>query len=163
MKTFKFSKVRKVKSPTRGTPESAGVDFYIPDIDFFSSDVKGDFEIKGDGSIVLEAGGSILIPSGIKAKIPKGHALIFFNKSGVSTKKNLQVGACVVDEDYQGEIHLHVFNFGGLSITLKRNEKLTQAILLPVNYSEPVEVPEEELFSVSTVRGSGGFGSTGLT
>ena len=88
-------------------------------------------------------------------------ALIAFNKSGVALKKNLFVGACVVDEDYQGEIHLHVVNVGTQSITIEGGEKLVQLVLLPVFYDTIEELKQEEWFSTTTERGAGGFGSTG--
>ena len=142
---MKISKIREVKSPSRGTPESAGIDFYIP---------KGIYAS-------LPPGESLCLPSGIKANVPAGHALIAFNKSGIAVKKDLIVGACVVDEDYQGEIHLHMINVGHNIIKLNAGEKLVQFILLPVFYDTIEEVEIENLYEEVTVRGEGGFGSTG--
>lgn len=144
---MKIVKVRNVKTPTRGTGLSAGLDFYIPE----------DFKAKQ-----IWPGESINISSGIKARIPRGCALIMFNKSGIATKYQLQVGACVVDEDYQGEIHLHVMNVGKEVVFLKPGMKLVQGLVMPVFYVG-VEVLEsgDELFPQSTERGQGGFGSTG--
>lgn len=83
---IKFSKTKNVKSPTRGTSQSAGIDFFIPD----------DWN---DGlSLYMNPNSSVLIPSGIKVNVPEGYALIAFNKSGIATKKNLQVGACVAGD-----------------------------------------------------------------
>ncbi len=145
---MKYCKTRKVKSPVRGTPLSAGIDFFVPD------DFPGEhFLIPGD---------AINIPSGIKVKVPHGYALIFKNKSGVALKKGLQVGACVVDEDYQGEVHLHVRNTGIDLQSIKPGEKLVQALLVPVSLEEVEEVLDEgELYDGVTERGEGGFGSTG--
>ena len=108
--------MRGVKTPTRGTKHSAGIDFYVPD----------DFE-----GIEVSPGQKAFIPSGIKVNVPAGHALIAFNKSGVALKKSLFVGACVVDEDYQGEIHLHVVNVGDKTTMISPGEKLVQLVLLP--------------------------------
>ena len=143
---LKFVKVKNVKSPVRGTSESAGIDFFVPD----------DFE-----TIVLLPGESCFIPSGIKVNVPKGHALIAFNKSGVAVKKNFHVGACVVDEDYQGEVHLNLTNTGNQLQIIERGDKIVQFILLPVNYANPVEVEPKDLYSETSQRGEGGFGSTG--
>ncbi len=143
---MKISKIRSVKTPNRGTPESAGLDFFVP----------SDFETKE-----LLPGDSIFIPSGIRANVPSGHALIAFNKSGVALKKNLSIGACVVDEDYQGEIHLHLYNFGKEKTSISPGEKLVQMVLVPVSYDTVEVVQENSLFQSSTERGSGGFGSTG--
>lgn len=144
---MKIVKVRNVKTPTRGTGLSAGLDFYIPE----------DFETKQ-----IWPGESINIPSGIKARIPRRCALIMFNKSGIATKYQLQVGACVVDEDYQGEIHLHVINVGKEIVILEPGMKLVQGLVIPVLYvGVKVIESEDELFPQLTERGTGGFGSTG--
>ena len=143
---MKIAKVRPVKTPTRGTSLSAGLDFYTPD----------DME-----EIVLNPGESVNIPSGIHAKIPHGYALIAFNKSGIATKKKFLVGACVVDEDYQGEIHLHVINSGKDPQTITPGQKLVQMLLVPVSYDTCEECNLDELYTEKSERGEGGFGSTG--
>jgi len=146
---MKFLKLRDVKSPSRGTSQSAGIDFFIPN----------DFEYR-----TLSPGSSVLIPSGIKANIPSDHVFIAFNKSGVATKKGLQVGACVVDEDYQGEIHIHLTNVSDRTKPIIPGEKIIQFLLLPIIY-ESIEIveSEESLWEgKSTERGEGGFGSTGI-
>lgn len=140
---MKIQKIRDVKTPQRGTPESAGLDFFVPN----------DFE-----EVIITPGRDINIPSGIKANIPAGFALIAFNKSGVSLKKGLQVGASVVDSDYTGEIHLHVINTGKNLAIISPGEKLVQFILIPV-LLEDVEIVGS--IEKETERGEGCFGSTG--
>ncbi|HBY64819.1 MAG TPA: dUTP diphosphatase [Acholeplasmataceae bacterium] len=142
---IRYSKVRDVKDIERGTPKSAGLDFFVP------NDVM---------TITLEGGERALIPSGIRAQIPEGHALIFFNKSGVGSKFGLDILACVVDEDYQGEIHLNVVNTGNDTVYIGPGMKLVQGVLIPVLYSKPMLVSDGELFTSETERGAGGFGST---
>jgi len=146
---MKITKIREVKTPTRGTPLSAGLDFYIPE-DYYQKNP-------------LWPNQSVCIPSGIKADVPSGHALVAFNKSGVALKKSLDVGACVVDEDYQGEIHLHLTNVGKDKVFLSAGEKIVQFLLLPVSYANIEVVSEEELYQAPTSRGDGGFGSTGIS
>lgn len=143
---MRISKVREVKTPNRGTPFSAGIDFYVP----------SDFEER-----TISPSEAILIPSGIKAKVPSGYALVAFNKSGIAVKKSLVVGACVVDEDYQGEIHIHLVNVGYEQQPLKAGDKVAQFVLVPVNYAGIEEVPLGCLYDETTERGEGGFGSTG--
>lgn len=143
-----IAKVKDVKTPTRGTSGSAGLDFYVPNDRMYE--------------ITLEPGESTNIPSGIKANIPKGFALVAMNKSGVATKQGLQVGACVIDEDYQGEIHLHVVNVSDSATKIQPGQKLVQMLLIPVLYEEVHEVAESELFYEVSQRGVGGFGSTGI-
>lgn len=144
---MKLSKVRPVKTPTRGTEKSAGLDFYVPD----------DFEKK-----VMRVGDSIIIPSGIKVKLLKGSVLIGFNKSGVALKKGLQIGACVIDEDYQGEIHIHLTKIHGEPVSIEPGEKIAQFILMPVYYVKVEVVDIKDLYSEISNRGEGGFGSTGV-
>ena len=146
---MKITKTRNVKTPTRGTQGSAGIDFYVPN-DYPNSLRR------------VEPGERFFIPSGIKANVPEGYALIAFNKSGVALKKGLMVGACVVDSDYQGEIHLHLVNTSCKAVTIEPGEKLTQFLLIPVDHCDVEVVDEQDLFEVETDRGSGGFGSTGV-
>lgn len=141
-----FSRIRAVKKPERGSEESAGIDFFVPN----SSD-----------RITIGQNQSALIPSGIHVNIPKGWALIAFNKSGVATKKGLIVGACVVDSDYQGEVHIHVINTLDSEVVVEPGEKLVQFLLVPIGLSEIKEVEPEYLYPETSARGSGGFGSTG--
>ena len=146
---MKISKIRDVKTPTRGTEGSAGIDFYVP------NDYPNELcEIKP-----LDR---FFIPSGIKANVPSGYALIAMNKSGVALKKGLTVGACVVDSDYQGEIHLHLINTSDKSVRIQPGDKLTQFLLVPVDHCGIEVVEESNLFEETTVRGAGGFGSTGV-
>lgn len=142
---MKISKIRNVKTPARGTNRSAGIDFFVPD-DFQETTVKPSDHIR--------------IASGVRAEIPAGYALIAFNKSGVALS-GLTVGACVIDEDYQGEINLHLFNETGHDITVKPGQKLVQFILIPVFYDSIEVVDDADLHTEPTERGVGGFGSTG--
>jgi dUTP pyrophosphatase len=107
----------------------------------------------------MAKGDTVLIPSGIKVQVPEGHALIAMNKSGVATKLGLQVGACVVDEDYEGEVHIHLTKLNHGTTKLEPGMKIVQFLLMPVNYANVEEVAELE--SRNTERGTGGFGSTG--
>ena len=147
---LRLAKVKNVKTPTRGTEGSAGIDFYIPE------DIPTQ-------SCTIFPGTSCFIPSGIKANVPEGFALIAFNKSGVALKKQLMVGACVVDSDYQGEIHLHMVNTSNKVVEIQPGEKLVQFLLVPVDHGPVTVVSEDVLFNSTTVRGSGGFGSTGIS
>ena len=145
---MKIYKTRDVKTPERGTSGSAGIDLFIPSD--FSPHILGPNE-------------SIWIPAGIKVDVPSGFALVAMNKSGIAKNKELLVGACVIDEDYQGEIHIDLKNVGQGSQELNPGDKVIQVICLPVEYVEIEEVEsEEELFGGEiTERGEGGFGSTG--
>ena len=159
---MKIAKVRNVKTPERGTSKSAGIDFFIP----------ADFT-----PVELNPQHDVLIPSGIKARIPEGYMLMAADKSGVVTSANavratgkqpkptafdsiVTLGAKIVDEDYQGEIHIHLINTGRESVKLVPGMKIAQFILVPVSYDGLEVVDEKDLFAGSTERGDGGFGST---
>ena len=144
---MKVYKSRDVKTPERGIPESAGLDFFVPEV---------------FPPTTLDPGESINIASGIHVRLPIGYALIAFNKSGVALR-GLQVGACVIDEDYQGEIHLHVTNVSDHLAIIKPSQKLVQFLCIRVKYI-PVEVyaSKADLYgNQQSVRGAGNFGSTG--
>ena len=143
---MKFAKTRDVKSPTRANPTDAGIDFFIP------NDMP---------KVELRSGDKCLIPSGIKVDVPEGYALIAFNKSGIATGRELQVGACVVDCGYQGEVHFHLFNYGNNVVWLHPGEKIVQFVLLPLGDPAVEEVKEKDLYTEVSSRGEGGFGSTG--
>ena len=141
-------KTRKVKTPERNGL-NAGFDFFIPE----------DFE-----PYSLYSNSNIVIPSGIKVRLPKYHVLIAFNKSGIATKNNLIIGACVIDENYTGEIHLDIHNIGTQSIRISPNKKIVQFILIEQDYHTVKEVSSEKILYKGldiNERGSKGFGSTG--
>jgi len=148
MNFIKFAKVRDVKSPEHGTSGSNGIDFFVPN----------DFEEK---QVIF--GEDILIPSGIKFNLPEEHCILLLNKSGIARNFGLDVGACLIDSDYQGEVHLHLFHVKdpGMVITIKPGLKLVQGILLYAPTMKLNELNESELYSEKTFRGTGGFGSTG--
>lgn len=144
---MRIKKLRDVQTPKRSTDKAAGIDFFIPN----------DWEKE---SVTLQPNEDILIHSGIKVEVPEGMALIGFNKSGKAVKKALQLGACVIDEDYQGEIMIHIRNIGYASTMIFKGEKIAQYILIPIRH-DGIEVVEGELFKEKTIRGVGGFGHTG--
>lgn len=138
--------IKDVKTPTRGTEKSAGIDFYIPN----------DFP-----PFLLGPREGILIGSGIKAQVPPGFMLMAADKSGVCTRTGVIIGAKIVDEDYQGEIHIHLINTSSKAVRFNPGEKITQFILVPVSYGDIEVVDHKDLFAETSERGEGGFGSTG--
>lgn len=173
---LKYTKIREVKSPVRGTSEAAGIDFFVPE---YNETFKSDFENKNPDVwysifdenvekpymwIILKPQQRVLIPSGIKTWMTPGTALIAANKSGVASKKGLIFGAQVVDSDYAGEVHISVINTSNEDVIIKTGEKLIQFIHTPVLLTSPEEV-DEFMFNAlhdKSQRGEGGFGSTGV-
>ena len=147
--TLKIFKTREVKTPER-SGINAGFDFFVPN-DYPES--------------ILKPAHQVVVPSAIKVRIPRGHALIAFNKSGIAMHKHLQIGACVIDENYTGIITLHLHNIGTKIQRIFPGMKLVQFILLKVNYADiKVFRNENEMYKNFNTkeRGDKGFGSTGI-
>ncbi len=101
---------------------------------------------------------SSLIPTGISVAIPNDFEIQIRPRSGLAVKFNLSVlnTPGTVDSDYRGEIKVILFNHGK-KIYCKNNDRIAQMVLTPV-----LKVDFEEVDSLpDTLRGSGGFGSTG--
>ena len=128
------------KLPTRGTPGSSGLDVYTP-IDF-----------------VIPAWGDAIIPLDIAVDIPYGWDLALYNKSGISTKKKLFKGAELIDSDYLGNIHVHLFNHSDEEVSFTKGDKIGQFVMRQVWMGPVIQVSEIEK---DTERGEGKFGSTG--
>lgn len=145
--------------PHRSNPGDAGIDFFVPKHTWKHGD--------NPGICQLEPGARVLIPTGVKMDIPAGWAMVFFNKSGISVKYGLVVGAQVIDHGYQGEIHMNVINTNNENpVYIDEGDKLVQGILLQVGLHPLVETTLEEMFQeeemIPGTRGDGGFGSTGI-
>lgn len=132
---------KNAKMPTRGTNGSSGLDVYSP-IDF-------DILPRSDK----------LIPLDLSFNIPFGWDLSVMNKSGISTKYHLDKGAELIDSDYTGNCHIHLFNHSDATIHFNKGDKIAQLVMREVWMGELEEVKE---LNKITERGEGGFGSTGV-
>jgi dUTP pyrophosphatase len=138
-------------------------------IAFFNGGKTTDEELEllktaGVNKITILPGGKILIPSGIHVNLPNEVMLVAENKSGIAAKRGLIKGAQVIDVDYQGEIHINLINPTKFPVTIKPGEKIVQF----VPYFQPIMTDAEEFDSkeslyagTKSVRGEGGFGSSG--
>ena len=102
---------------------------------------------------------SVLIPTGISIAIPEDTEIQIRPRSGLAAKSNISVlnTPGTIDSDYRGEIKIILFNHGKEEFIINNNDRVAQMILMPIIKAEFEEV--EEL--PKTLRGSGGFGSTG--
>ena len=109
--------------------------------------------------VLISPGRSDIIPTGISVGIPKNHELQIRPRSGLAAKSQISVlnTPGTIDSDYRGEIKVILFNHGDKDFTVNNDDRIAQMILMPVLKAEFEEV--EQL--PKTVRGSGGFGSTG--
>ena len=102
---------------------------------------------------------SALIPTGISIAIPKNTEVQIRPRSGLAAKSSMSVlnTPGTIDSDYRGEIKIILFNHGKEEFIINNNDRVAQMILMPIIKAEFQEI--EDL--PKTVRGSGGFGSTG--
>ena len=129
--------------PTYGSEFAAGADLYAlcdEDIVFASNETK-------------------FVHTGLAMEIPEGYAGLVYARSGLASKRGLapanKVG--VVDSDYRGEIMVALHNHSSEEHKITRGERIAQLVVTPFL---KVEFEEAEALS-ETVRGVGGFGSTG--
>ena len=152
---LKFFRIRKgAKLPARAHATDAGMDvFYCPDKERVDklSDTE-DYRIPPHESRVL--------PTGLKVEVPEDYMLEIKNKSGIASKRQLVVGACVIDPGYDGEIFINLHNLGSETQVIKPGEKIAQAVLIPVVCCAIAEV-YDDILNKDSYRGSEGFGSTG--
>lgn len=129
--------------PTYGSEFSAGADLYAC----------------LDEAVTIEPGEALLIHTGVAMEIPEGYAGLIFARSGLATKKGLapsnKVG--VVDADYRGEVMVSLFNHSKEARCVEPGERIAQLVISPFIAAEWNVVEELN----ETVRGEGGFGSTG--
>lgn len=112
-----------------------------------------------ENEITVNPHETVLIPTGLAIELPEGFAGLIYARSGLATKKGLapanKVG--VVDCDYRGEVKVALHNHSGVPQTVAVQERVAQLVIAPYVTAEFIE--KEELSD--TVRGAGGFGSTG--
>lgn len=129
--------------PTYGSEFSAGADIYACI----------------DEDVTIKPHETAFIKTGLSFEVPEGYALFVFARSGLSCKQGLapanKVG--VVDSDYRGEVMVVLHNHTNEPKTISNGERIAQLVFMPY-YKANFEVVEN---LSETVRGAGGFGSTG--
>ena len=109
--------------------------------------------------IKLAPKNSCLVPTGLSVAFSDKYEIQIRPRSGLAAKKNISVlnTPGTIDSDYRGEIKIILFNHGKEEFTVNNNDRIAQMILMPVLKAEFEQVEELPI----SVRGSGGFGSTG--
>ena len=110
-------------------------------------------------SIKLAPKSSCLVPTGLSVAFSKEYEIQIRPRSGLAVKNNISVlnTPGTIDSDYRGEIKIILFNHGDNDFIIKNKDRIAQMVLMPVdkiNFEEVEDLP-------SSVRGKGGFGSTG--
>ncbi len=138
-----------VYSPMRANPSDAGLDIY------YSPENSQPIAIKPNGTAVL--------PTGLKFGVPHGYMLEVKNRSSVAAKKQLLVGACVIDSGYDGEVFVNLHNVGSESKTINPGDKIAQIVMIPVVHFKAYHRHDGDLYSypiTMSERGAGSLGST---
>lgn len=130
-------------------------------VPFYGSDYAAGADLYAcvDGEIEIKPHTTVVVPTGIAIELPLGYAGLIYARSGLATKKGLapanKVG--VVDCDYRGEVKVALHNHSQVPQTVIAGERIAQLVITPYLTAEFIEC---ETLS-ETVRGAGGFGSTG--
>jgi dUTP pyrophosphatase len=130
--------------PKNATSGSAGMDLYACT----------------NEDIVIEPGKRVLVPTGLAIALESADYVAYiFARSGLAVKSGITLTNCVgvIDSDYRGELKVALINHSDQTYVIKNGERIAQLVIAPflqVAYQEQDELSE-------TVRGTGGFGSTG--
>ena len=129
--------------PTYGTEFSAGADIYA----------------LLNEPVTIAPGETVFIHTGLAVAIPEGIVGLNFARSGMASKRGLapanKVG--VIDSDYRGEVMVALHNHGDKPQTIEHGDRVAQMVFVPY-YTAEFELRDE---LSETLRGEGGFGSTG--
>ena len=127
------------------------------------------YETEGSSGLDLEAyiekdlrllsGERKLVPTGVSVAMPNNFEIQIRPRSGLAYKNGISVVNTpgTIDSDYRGEIKVLLINLGAEAVTIKKFQRIAQMVICPIikaNLKEVQELPE-------TIRGAGGFGSTG--
>ncbi|KAK7305584.1 hypothetical protein VNO77_43490 [Canavalia gladiata] len=126
--------------PSRASPLSAG------------------YDLSSAAESKVPARGKALIPTDLSISIPEGTYARIAPRSGLALKHSIDVGAGVIDADYRGPVGVILFNHSDDDFEVKVGDRVAQVIIQKIVTPEVTEVQDLD----STLRGEGGFGSTGV-
>jgi dUTP pyrophosphatase len=133
------------KLPARGSAFAAGYDLYAC--------------LDGDKELIIPPHATAMLPTGLSFALPEGTFGAVVARSGLASKQGLRPANClgVIDSDYRGECFVALHNDSNEERTVRHGDRVAQLVLLPflpMEFEQVDTLPE-------TVRGEGGFGSTG--
>lgn len=127
------------KLPTRADPGAAGYDLFSPE------------------DRVIKAWSRECISLGLSMMIPEDHYGQISSRSGLSLRNGIEVGAGVIDVSYRGIVSVLLYNLSDTDYLVKKGDRIAQLILHKISTPEVKQVSELD----ETLRGEGGFGSSG--
>ncbi|KAL5219359.1 hypothetical protein ABZP36_020043 [Zizania latifolia] len=143
-KTSPLLKVKKLSEnavlPSRGSALAAG------------------YDLSSAAVAVVPARGKAMVPTDLSVAIPEGTYARIAPRSGLALKHSIDVGAGVIDADYRGPVGVILFNHSDVDFIVKPGDRIAQMIIQVIVTPEVAEVEDLD----ATVRGDGGFGSTGI-
>jgi dUTP pyrophosphatase len=113
-----------------------------------------------NNNINLEPKKSVIVPTGLAVSIPVGFEIQIRPRSGLAAKNNISVlnTPGTIDADYRGEIKVILINLGDKIFVIEKGLRIAQMVVCPITQAQLQEVDELN----DTIRGKGGFGSTGV-
>ena len=139
-----------VHPPMRANPSDAGLDiFYSPE--------------NANVSIEIEPNGTALLPTGLRFGVPHGYMLEVKNRSSVASKRQLLVGACVIDSGYNGEVFVNLHNTGLEKQIVFSGDKIAQIIMVPVVHFRAYHRHDGNLYGYPITMSDRGIGALGST
>lgn len=129
----------------------------------YETKLASGFDVRAQlgGPTIIRPMERVLIPTGLSVAIPSGYEIQARPRSGLAIKKGLTLlnTPGTIDADYRGEIKIIVINLSQEPIEILDQDRIAQLVLCPVYQAEFELVNDLD----ETVRGAGGFGSTGIT
>ena len=128
----------------------------------YSTDASAGMDLRAnlEASIILKPLERVIVKTGIYIQLPTGYEAQIRPRSGLAFKKGITVlnSPGTIDADYRGEIGVILINLSSKEFVVENGERIAQMIVAKHERAEWVEVEVLE----ETLRGSGGFGSTGI-
>ena len=115
--------------------------------------------VADDAPLTLQPASWVLVPTGLGIALPAGYEAQIRPRSGLAAKHGVTClnSPGTIDADYRGEVKVILINHGPEAFVIRRGERIAQMVIAPVTQAVWVEVDALD----ETVRGAGGFGSTG--
>lgn len=123
-----------------------------------ADDGAAGYDLSSAENTVVPAHGKALISTGWAMKIADGYYGRIAPRSGLAWKNHIDIGAGVVDKTYRGCVGVVLFNHSATELKIGIKDRVAQLIITKIDNPEVVEVEDLDV----TVRGAGGFGSTGM-
>ena len=117
-------------------------------------------DVRSVEELVIQPGGRALVHTGLVMMLPPGYEAQVRPRSGLALKNGVTVlnTPGTIDEGYRGEVGVILANFGSEPFRVEKGAKIAQIVVAPCTRAEIVETDDVD----DTVRGAGGFGSTGV-